>query len=87
VAFFGALFAARTDVYAVRYDNQRTGKSGWIPAVGEESALSVTASVRLRPCHAAPVAVTSPPIARSVPLPASFTTRTALAVPAAGRRT
>jgi len=33
VAFFGALFAARTDVYAVRYDNQRTGKSGWIPAV------------------------------------------------------
>ena len=27
VAFFGALFAARTDVYAIRYDNQRTGKS------------------------------------------------------------
>jgi hypothetical protein len=34
VAFFGALFAARTDVYALRYDNQRTGKSGWVPAVG-----------------------------------------------------
>src|SRR5580700_3662742 len=33
VAFFGALFAARTEVYAVRYDNQRTGKSGWVPAV------------------------------------------------------
>ena len=33
VAFFGALFAARTDVYAVRYDNARTGKGGWIPAV------------------------------------------------------
>jgi hypothetical protein len=33
VAFFGALFAARTDVYAIRFDNQRTGKSGWIPAV------------------------------------------------------
>jgi hypothetical protein len=33
VAFFGALFAARTDVYATRFDNQRTGKSGWIPAV------------------------------------------------------
>jgi hypothetical protein len=32
VAFFGALFAARTDVYAVRYDNRRTGKSGWVPA-------------------------------------------------------
>ena len=33
MAFFGALFAARTDVYAVRFDNQRTGKSGWVPAV------------------------------------------------------
>lgn len=33
VAFFGALFAARTDVYALRYGNQRTGKSGWVPAV------------------------------------------------------
>ena len=33
VAFFGALFAARTDVYAVRYDNRRTGRSGWVPAV------------------------------------------------------
>ena len=32
VAFFGALFAARTDVYAVRYYNQRTGKSGCVPA-------------------------------------------------------
>ena len=32
VAFFGALFAARTDVYAVRYDNRRTGQSGWVPA-------------------------------------------------------
>lgn len=32
VAFFGALFAARTDVYAVRYDNRRTGKAGWAPA-------------------------------------------------------
>jgi hypothetical protein len=33
VAFFSALFAARTDVYAIRFDNQRTGKSGWVPAV------------------------------------------------------
>jgi hypothetical protein len=32
VAFFGPLFAARTDVYAVRYDNRRTGKAGWMPA-------------------------------------------------------
>ena len=33
VAFFRALFASRTDVYAVRWDNIRTGKSGWMPAV------------------------------------------------------
>jgi hypothetical protein len=33
VAFFGALFAARTDVYATRFENPRTGKAGWIPAV------------------------------------------------------
>jgi superfamily II DNA or RNA helicase len=33
VAFYGALFAARTDVYAIRYDNLRTGRGGWVPAV------------------------------------------------------
>ena len=29
VAFYAALFAARTDVYATRFDNPRTGKAGW----------------------------------------------------------
>jgi superfamily II DNA or RNA helicase len=33
VAFYRALFAARTDVYAVRWDNTRTGAHGWMPAV------------------------------------------------------
>ena len=33
VAFYGALFAARTDVYAARWDNVRTGQKGWLPAV------------------------------------------------------
>src|SRR5258707_8821417 len=33
VAFFGALFAARTDIYAARWDNARTGQKGWLPAV------------------------------------------------------
>jgi superfamily II DNA or RNA helicase len=33
VAFFAALFAARMDVYATRWENQRTGKAGWLPAV------------------------------------------------------
>lgn len=33
VGFFGALFAARTDLYAVRWENARTGQKGWLPAV------------------------------------------------------
>jgi hypothetical protein len=33
VALFGALFAARTDVHAARWENTRTGKAGWLPAV------------------------------------------------------
>ena len=31
--FFRTLFAARTDVYAIRWENTRTGRSGWSPAV------------------------------------------------------
>jgi superfamily II DNA or RNA helicase len=33
VAFYAALFAARTDAYAIRWDNRRSGKGGWMPAV------------------------------------------------------
>lgn len=33
VDFFAALFAARTDIYATRWENARNGKSGWLPAV------------------------------------------------------
>ena len=33
VAFFRRLFAARTDVYALRWENARTNRSGWVPAV------------------------------------------------------
>lgn len=33
VQFFAALFRARSDVYAVRWENARSGKSGWMPAV------------------------------------------------------
>ncbi len=33
VEFYAALFGARRDVYAVRWDNARTGRSGWMPAV------------------------------------------------------
>lgn len=31
--FFGALFKSRTDIYATRWENKRTSKSGWLPAV------------------------------------------------------
>lgn len=31
--FFTALFAARTDVYALSCENARLRKSGWMPAV------------------------------------------------------
>jgi superfamily II DNA or RNA helicase len=33
VDFFAALFAARTDIYATRWENIRAGKAGWLPAV------------------------------------------------------
>ena len=33
VAFYAALFAARRDAYAVRWQNARSGSSGWMPAV------------------------------------------------------
>src|SRR5690349_9273240 len=33
VRFFRALFAARADVYAIRWENARAGRSGWSPAV------------------------------------------------------
>lgn len=32
VAFFGALFAARTDIYATRWENPHASKHGWVPA-------------------------------------------------------
>jgi hypothetical protein len=33
LAFYAALFGARRDVYAFRWENSRTGKAGWMPAV------------------------------------------------------
>lgn len=33
VEFYAALFEARRDVYAIRWENVRYGKSGWMPAV------------------------------------------------------
>lgn len=33
IALFRALFVGRNDVYALHFENERTGKTGWIPAV------------------------------------------------------
>lgn len=33
MAYFRTLFSARSDVYALRWNNARTGRSGWVPAV------------------------------------------------------
>jgi hypothetical protein len=33
IDFFGQLFAARRDIYALRWENVRTGKAGWLPVV------------------------------------------------------
>jgi hypothetical protein len=33
VAFFASLFASRVDVYALRWENARSGRAGWVPAV------------------------------------------------------
>jgi hypothetical protein len=55
VEFYAALFAARRDVYAVRWENAHTGRSGWMPAVeggwrggskaGEQRYLPLTPEV------------------------------------------
>ena len=33
VAFYAGLFRCRTDIYAVRWENRRDGRSGWMPAI------------------------------------------------------
>ncbi len=33
VGFYATLFRAHTDVYAIRWDSDRTGRGGWMPAV------------------------------------------------------
>lgn len=33
LALYRALFAGRDDVHALRWENERTGRSGWVPAV------------------------------------------------------
>ena len=46
VGFFAALFGARTDVYAVRWENRRSGRAGWMPAVRGGWRRGVPADLR-----------------------------------------
>ncbi len=46
VRFYRALFAARTDVYAKRWENARSGKSGWMPAIRGGWRKGIPASER-----------------------------------------
>ena len=46
VDFFASMFAARRDVYAVRWENARTGRAGWMPAVRGGWRKGVAASSR-----------------------------------------
>ena len=46
VRFYRALSAARTDVYAQRWENARSGKSGWMPAVRGGWRKGIPASER-----------------------------------------
>src|SRR3954451_7337700 len=46
VAFYASLFAARPDVYAVRWENARTGRAGWVPAMRGGWRKGVPASER-----------------------------------------
>jgi hypothetical protein len=33
IRFYASLFRCRTDVYAIRWENRRDGRSGWMPAI------------------------------------------------------
>ena len=50
LALYADLFRARTDVYAVRWENHRTGASGWMPAVagGWRKGMNRRAATHLR---------------------------------------
>ena len=48
IALFGSLFRGRTDVYPRRFENLRTGKSGYSPACGNEWVRGVCEKPRVK---------------------------------------
>ncbi len=76
VALFRQLFAGRDDVYALRWENDRTGKSGWSPAVRggwsnsrqpDREYLPFTDEVMERTSPADPRRLVSAPARRHLP--------------------
>ncbi len=53
IALFRALFRGRDDVYARRFENLRTGRSGYSPACGNEWVRGVCDKPRIK-CAACP---------------------------------
>lgn len=53
VSLFRSLFRGRDDVYARRFENPRTGKSGYSPACGNEWARGICEKPRIK-CTACP---------------------------------
>ena len=48
IALFRALFRGRNDVYAQRFENRRTGKSGYAPACGNEWVRGICEKPRVK---------------------------------------
>mgnify|MGYP000932155567 FL=1 len=48
IELFMQLFSGRTDVYAKRYENKRTGKSGYVPACGNEWVRGVCEKPKIK---------------------------------------
>jgi hypothetical protein len=53
IALFRSLFRGRDDLYPRRFDNRRTGKSGYAPACGNEWVMGLCEKPRIK-CGACP---------------------------------
>jgi hypothetical protein len=48
VALFRGLFAGRTDIFPARWDNRKTGRSGYSPACANEWAKGVCGKPQIK---------------------------------------
>jgi hypothetical protein len=54
-ALFADRFRARADVYAVRWENTRTGAAGWMPAAGAWKAARPAGAAGQADADGAPI--------------------------------